>query len=297
VDKDPIGSARHLVHRDRSESAVRPLKIIRPPTFSLGLVFSGVKTLTRYTGLLYSLTSLRLNVRYKQSVLGWFWAVLQPLALMIVYTAIFSRVAKLPSEGTPYQVFVFAGVLPWVFFATSVTNATAGLADHSYLVNKVFFPREIIPLSYVAAAFVDFGISSVVLCVLMIYYKVALTWNILYVVPIIGILIVLTTAVALLLSAIQARVRDVGLAMPLALQVLMLSTPVVYPLKSVPAAVQRFYLLNPMAALIENFRRVVLHGDAPDAVSLAIAGTIAVLGLALAYAGFKNLEATMADFI
>jgi lipopolysaccharide transport system permease protein len=297
VDKDSKAVAQHLARRDSAEPDSRPLKIIRPPTFSLAVIFSGISTLFAYTGLLYSLTSLRLNVRYKQSLLGWFWAVLQPLALMFVYTAIFSRVAKLPSEGAAYPVFVFAAVLPWVFFATSVTNATTGLADHGYLVKKVFFPRDIIPISYVVAALVDFGISSLVLVALMIYYKVALTWNILYVVPIVGILILLTTAAALLLSAIQAHVRDVGLAMPLLLQILMLTTPVIYPLQSVPAGMREFYLLNPMAALIENFRRVVLHGDSPDITSLVIAATISVVFLGLAYGFFKNLEATMADFI
>jgi lipopolysaccharide transport system permease protein len=132
---------------------------------------------------------------------------------------------------------------------------------------------------------------------MMGYYKVALTWNVLYVLPIVGILIVLASAVALILSTIQVRVRDVSLALPLGLQILMLTTPVVYPLQSVPVAMRRVYLLNPVAALIENFRRVLLHGESPDAVSLVIASTIAILGLALAFAAFKNLDATMADFI
>jgi lipopolysaccharide transport system permease protein len=261
------------------------------------MIFSGIRMLIRYRGLLYTLTSLRLSVRYKQSVLGWLWAVLQPLSLMIIYSAIFSRVAKVPSDGAPYPAFVLTAVLPWVFFAGSITNATTGLVNHSYLVMKVYFPREIIPLSYVAAALVDFGIASLLLGVSLFHYRIALTWNVLYVVPIIGTLTCFATAVSLFLSAIEVRLRDVGMAMPLVLQVWMLTTPVVYPLQSVPPGMRRIYLMNPVAALIESFRRVVLHGNSPDAAVLGVAGAITLLSLVVAYGSFKNLEATMADFI
>lgn len=261
------------------------------------MIFSGIGMLIRYRGLLYALTSLRLSVRYKQSLLGWLWAVIQPLSLMIIYSAIFSRVAKVPSDGAPYPVFVLTAVLPWVLFAGSITNATTGLVNHSYLVMKVYFPREIIPLSYVAAALVDFGIASVLLGVTLVHYKVTLTWNALYVVPIIGTLTCFAIAVSLFLSAIEVRLRDVGMAMPLVLQVWMLTTPVVYPLQSVPPGLRRIYLLNPVAALIESFRRVVLHGSSPDAASLGVAGAITLFSLVVAYGSFKNLDATMADFI
>ncbi len=280
-----------------AENSLRPLQVIRPPAYSLALLFSGIRTLARYQDLLYRFTLLRLSIRYKQSALGWIWAVLQPLALMITYTAIFSRVAKVPSEGAPYPLFVLTALLPWVFFSSSIATATAGLVNYGQLVMKVYFPREIIPLSYVAAAMVDFGVATLLLGGLMFYYKVAPTWNVLYAVPIIAILTAFTTAVALVFSAVQVRLRDVSMAMPLVLQVWMLATPIVYPLQSVPAGLRRIYLLNPVAVVIDNFRRVVLHGETPDVALVVVAGAISIFILALAYVSFKNLEATMADYI
>jgi homopolymeric O-antigen transport system permease protein len=275
----------------------RAVKIIRPPTFSLPTMAAGLQTLTHYSDLLYTMTMLRLSVRYKQSVLGWLWAVLQPLALMISYTAIFSRVAKVPSEGTPYPVFVLTALLPWVFFSSAISNATIGIVNYGNLVMKVYFPREIIPLSYIAAALFDFCIASFMLGFLMLYYKVALTWNALYALPIFGIFIAFTTAISLVVSAVQVRLRDVSMAIPLVLQVWMFATPVVYPLQSVPANIRRIYLMNPTAVLIDNFRRVLLHGDSPNGALLGLASAITILTIVLAYITFKTLEATMADFI
>ena len=261
------------------------------------MIVSGIKTLIDYADLLYTMTMLRLSVRYKQSLLGWFWAVLQPLALMISYTAIFSRVAKLSSEGIPYPLFVLTALLPWVFFSSAISGATIGIVHYGNLVMKVYFPREILPLSYIAASLFDFCIASLMLALLMLYYRVALTWNALYALPIFGILIVFTSAVSLIVSAAQVRMRDVSMAMPLVLQVLLFATPVVYPLRSVPSNIRRIYLMNPVAVLIDSFRRVLLHGDSPNGALLAIASAITILTTVLAYISFKTLEATMADFI
>src|SRR5258708_2279426 len=149
----------------------RPIKVIRPPVLSASLIFSSVKTLLLYADLLHTFTMLRLTVRYKQSVLGWIWAALQPLALMIVYTVIFSRVAKVSSDGTPYPVFVLTGLLPWALFSSAITTATAGLTNYSHLVTKVYFARESIPFSYVAPAVLDFIFASFLVVGFMIYSK------------------------------------------------------------------------------------------------------------------------------
>ncbi len=140
--------------------AARPLKVIRPPTFSISTIFVGVRTLAQYSDLLYTLSLFRLNVRYKQSVLGWSWAILQPLALMCIYTVIFTRVTTIATGGTPYPVFVFSGLLPWIFFSASISSAVQGLVLHPNLLTKMYFPREIIPLSYLAAGLADFCIAS-----------------------------------------------------------------------------------------------------------------------------------------
>jgi lipopolysaccharide transport system permease protein len=277
--------------------AARPLKVIRPPTFSISTIFVGVRTLAQYSDLLYTLSLFRLNVRYKQSVLGWSWAILQPLALMCIYTVIFTRVTTIATGGTPYPVFVFSGLLPWIFFSASISSAVQGLVLHPNLLTKMYFPREIIPLSYLAAGLADFCIASLILLGLIIHYHVALTWNLLYAIPIVLLLGGFAAAIALFFSAVQVRFRDVGLAMPFVLQVWMFTVPVVYSLQSVPVRFRRLYLLDPAAGLIDNFRTVVLGRAAPNAASLLTSAAITILCLGFAYAYFKSSEATMADVI
>jgi len=282
---------------ERSQTGERPIKVIRPPSFSINAIFTGLRTLAQYSDLLYTLSLFRLSVRYKQSVLGWTWAALQPLALMGIYTIIFTRVTTVATGGIPYPVFVFSALLPWIFFSSTISNAVNGLVLYPNLLTKMYFPREIIPLSYVLAALTDFCIASVILTGVMAYYKVPLTWHLLYAIPIVVILGGVAAAVALVLSAIQVRFRDMGLAMPFLLQIWMFTVPVVYSLQSVPVRFRSLYLLDPVAGLIEDFRRVVVHGTPPGLRSLALCGALTVVGLTLAYAFFKSSEATMADVI
>ncbi len=299
-----VGGSRDVATLYPSESLnsvvrtpARPVKVIRPPSFSISTIFTGLRTLAQYSDLLYTLSLFRLSVRYKQSVLGWTWAALQPLALMGIYTLIFTRVTTVATGGIPYPVFVFSALLPWIFFSSTISNAVNGLVLYPNLLTKMYFPREIIPLSYVLAALTDFCIASVILTGVMAYYKVPLTWHLLYAIPIVVILGGVAAAVALFLSAIQVRFRDMGLAMPFLLQIWMFTVPVVYPLQSVPARYRALYLLDPVAGLIEDFRQVVVHGAVPGLRSLAFCGALTIVGLALAYAFFKSSEATMADVI
>jgi lipopolysaccharide transport system permease protein len=257
----------------------------------------GLRNLFHFRGLLYALTMLRLHVRYKQSILGWFWAVLQPLCLMLLYTLVFSTVTSVRTGGIPYPVFVFSGLLPWVFFASSITTSTSGLVSHSYLLTRVYFPREIIPFSYVAAAFVDFLIASFILGGLLFYYRIPLTRTALLAVPIMLFLIVFATGVALLMSALQARFRDIGVAMPLLIQVWMFATPVVYPLAAIPERFRPICLANPVAGLIESFRQAVLNGRVSDGRMLAYSAASACALFICSYIAFKNLDANMADFV
>jgi lipopolysaccharide transport system permease protein len=279
------------------EQASRETKVIGPPSFSLQTVFHGLGTLVQYSDLFYALSLFRLNIRYKQSVLGWAWAALQPLTLMCIYTFIFTRVAKINTGGIPYPIFVFSALLPWIFFSGSITNAVHGLVTYPNLLTKMYFPREIIPLSYLAAGLVDFLIASAILLVLMARYGCALTWNALYVVPIFLVLAAFTAAVALFFSAVHVRFRDVGLAMPFVLQLWMFAAPVVYSVNSVPVRFRQLYLLDPVAGLIENFRRVLVLGAAPDRAQLAFCATVSLIALFIAYLYFKSSEGTMADII
>jgi lipopolysaccharide transport system permease protein len=288
---------RSLSNVDTVAAELRPLLVIGTPSLSLSTLWTAFTRLVHYRDLLYTLSVHRLKVRYKQSVLGPSWAVLQPLSLMLIYTAVFSRIARVPTDGTPYALFAYSALLPWTYFSTSLSTATNSLVSHVSLVTKVYFPREILPLTYVAAALVDLLAASTVLAGMLVFYRVPLTLHILYVVPTVAILTMFAVAVSLVLCAVQVRFRDIGVAMPLLLQVWMFATPVIYPLSVVPATWQPFYVLNPMVGIIESFRRVILQGAPPDMHALGISAAISAVFLPVAFVYFKRVEATVADII
>lgn len=279
------------------DSRARRVRVIGPATFSFATVFSGLRALFQYSDLLYVLSMFRLSVRYKQSILGWAWAALQPLALMGIYTFVFAHVTRVNTGGTPYSVFVFAGLLPWIFFSSSITNAVHGMVAYPSLLTKMYFPREIIPLSYLSAGVADFLIASLILAALLVHYRVTVTWNLVYAVPVLVILGAFAAAIGLFFSAVHVRFRDVGLALPFLLQVWMFATPVVYSLQAVPVRYRSLYLLDPIVVAIDSFRGAVLYGRAPDSRLLVIAVAEMVVALALGYAYFKSSEATMADVV
>lgn len=270
---------------------------IRPPSLSgVNLVANLVK-LAQYRDLIRTLSVHRIKVRYKQSVLGVLWAILQPISMMLIFTFIFSFIARMPSEGMPYAVFAFTALLPWNYFSTGVSSATNSLVSHAQFVTKVYFPREILPITYIVAALFDFGVASILLAGLMFYYHIPLTTNAFYAIPIILVLSCFALAMSFLLSATQVRFRDIGVAVPLLLQVWLFATPVIYPLSAVPERWRPFYVLNPMVGIIENFRQVMLTGAAPESRSLLLSAAISVTLLVASYLYFKLSEATMADFV
>lgn len=279
------------------EETTRPVVVIRPPArVTPRLLLQQVRALPGYWDLLRTLTAHRIKVRYKQSALGLVWAILQPLLLMLIFTVLFALIARgMPSEGLPYPVFVYSAILLWTFFSTAVSNGTNSLVGHAQLVTKVWFPREILPLSYITAALFDFLVASTLLVGLMLYHGVAPTPQIALAVPIVLVAAVLASAVALLLSAVQVRFRDVGLAMPLLLQVWMFLSPVIYPYSQVPVRFRWIYELNPMAGLVEGFRRVTVLGQPPDWRLLGISMLISAALLPACYTYFKYVDATMAD--
>ena len=221
----------------------------------------------------------------------------QPLLMMTVFALVFSRMARIPSEGMPYALFAYTALLPWTFFSTAVTNATGSLVNHSALITKVYFPREILPITYVIAAFFDFVIGLAALAGLMLWFNVPITSATLYLVPVVLLLAAWILAVSLIVSAAQVRWRDVGVAMPVFVQILMFVSPVIYPLGVVPDAWRPWYLLNPMAGIINAFRDVLLRAQFPDLMPLAYSAAVTVCALPLAYLIFKRAEATMADIV
>jgi lipopolysaccharide transport system permease protein len=278
------------------DTGVRRVKVIRPVSFSVRDLWTGLIGLADYRDLLIALSAHRLKVRYKQSVLGIAWAIIQPVALMLIYTLVFSIVTRVKSTGVPYAVFAYAALLPWSFFSTALTNATNGLVSHAQLVTKVYFPREILPISYVVAALVDLLVASIVMSLLMLYYRVPLTLHVFWVFPITLVMTAFVSGCSLVFSAMQVRVRDIGMAMPLLLQLWMFASPVVYPLHQVPERYRAWYVLNPMVGIIENFRAALL-GTPLDSQSLWISTIVSATLLPLAFLYFKRIEATVADVI
>jgi lipopolysaccharide transport system permease protein len=257
----------------------------------------GIADLARYRELLVALSVFRVRVRYKQSVLGLGWAVLQPVALMVIYTLVFSLIASVPTGGRPYALFAYTALLPWTFFSSALTGATASLVANNSYVTKVYFPREIVPLTYIVAAFFDFLVASLVLGGLLGYYRVVPGLAALWVVPIMGLAIALVTGLGLAAAALQVRVRDVGVAMPLLLQVWMFASPVVYPPEAVPAWLRPAWTLNPMVGIVDGFRRAVLENSAPLAGPLAVSAAVTAVVLVAGYTVFRRTQDTLADII
>ena len=271
--------------------------VIRPAAAAWLHVGDHLARLREYGDLLYTLSVHRISVRYKQTALGFAWAVLQPVLMMVIFTAVFSVLARVPSDGMPYALFAFSALLPWTLFNTVVSTGTNSLVTHTQLITKVYFPREILPLTYLVAALFDFAIGVVILAGLMAWYHVPFTATAFYVVPLLALLAAWAFAVSLVLSVIQVRFRDIGVALPVLLQVLMFASPIIYPLSMVPAGWRAWYLLNPMAGIVSSFRDVLLQQTRPDAQPLLFAVAVTVVALPLAYLFFKRAEATMADLI
>lgn len=271
--------------------------VIRPASAAWLRVGDHLAQLREYGDLMHTLSAHRISVRYKQTSLGLVWAVLQPVLMMVIFTAVFSVLARMPSDGAPYALFAYSALLPWTFFSTAVTNATNSLVAHTQLITKVYFPREILPATYVIAGLFDFAVGFVVLLGLMAWYRVPLTreaWDLL---PILLLLSAWILAVSLVLAAIQVRFRDIGVALPVLVQALMFASPIIYPLAAVPQSWRGWYLLNPMAGIVSSVRDILLRHAAPDPEPLRAAFLVTAAALPLAYLFFKRAEATMADLI
>ena len=278
-----------------STNTPRPI-VVRRPGGGPGPV-EALQSLFDHRDLFWTLTRHRIRVRYKQSVLGLAWAILQPVALMLIFTLAFGRIARVPSEGIPYPLFAYSGLLTWSFLSTGLSSVTHSVVAHAQLITKVYFPREILPLTYIAAALFDWCIGALGLAALLAYYGHAATWTALYGLPIIALLAGLVTGAGFLLAALQVRFRDVGLAIPLIVYLWLFATPIAYPLSAVPEIYRSWFLLNPMTGIVESFRAAVIHGSVPDPQVLLVPALATVILLPLAYAFFKRTEATMADVI
>jgi lipopolysaccharide transport system permease protein len=269
------------------------LTVIEPQT---GWRSLDLKELWAYRELLFVLTMRDIKVRYKQTVLGFTWAIIQPVMMMIVFSIFFGRLAKMPSDGYPYPIFVYAALLPWTFFANAISTSGNSLVGSAHLVSKVYFPRLIIPLASVGGGLIDFAIACGVLLLLMVYYGIGWSINLLMA-PLLVLGVIFTAlGVGTFLSALTVAYRDFRYVIPFLVQFWLFATPVVYPASLVPADWRWLLYLNPMAGIIDGFRSAFL-GKPFDTTALAISLLVAVVLFLIGVAYFEKVERRFADII
>ncbi len=268
--------------------------VIRP---SSGFVPLNLRDLWEYRELLYFLTWRDVKVRYKQTVLGVAWAVIQPLCMMLIFTLFFGRLAKIPSDGLPYPIFALTALLPWQLFSRALTDASTSLVTNERLITKVYFPRILIPTSAVIASLVDFAIALGLLVGMMLFYGIVPTMAVLTLPLLILLALMSALGVALWLSALNAQYRDVRYTLPFLTQFWLFATPVVYPASLVPENWRLLYGLNPMTGVIEGFRWALL-GKSGEMESMIAVSVIAIL---ITFIGglyyFQRVARTLADVV
>jgi homopolymeric O-antigen transport system permease protein len=238
-----------------------------------------------------------IRVRYKQTVLGVGWAVFQPLSLMLAFSLVFGSLARVPTHGVPYPIFAYSTLVFWMFFSTAMVQGTLSIMANAALVRKVFFPREILVLAVLLSTGFDLAVALSFLLALLVYYHIAITWVALWIVPLFFTQVVFTLALTLITSTLHVRFRDIAHVLPLALQVWMFVTPVAYPLDAVPGRWRTLYVLNPMAPIIEGYRRILLHHTPPEQHDVGVVLAVSLVLLSLAYLVFKRAERTFADIL
>lgn len=271
-----------------------PLTVIEP---SKGWIPVDLKEIWKYRELLYFLTKREIQVRYKQTVLGGLWAIIQPVSTMVVFTLFFGRLAKMPSDGIPYPIFVYAGLLPWTYFANALSNSGNSLVGSANLISKVYFPRIIIPGSASLAGLLDFFVAMVVLFVMMAYYGFVPGAEILLFPFLIGLTFLCAVGVGLWFSALNVQYRDIRYVIPFLIQLWMFVSPVIYPVSLVPQNYQWVLALNPMGGLIRAYRASLLGHQPVDWLLLGISTGIIIMIFTSGMYYFRRMEKTFADVI
>ena len=255
--------------------------------------------LWQYRELFYILSWRDISVRYKQTVIGILWAVVRPVLTMIVFTVIFSKVAKLPSEGSaPYALMVFAAMLPWQFFATSVSESSNSLIGNTQLITKVYFPRIIIPISSVITSMIDFLISFAILSVLMIYYRFSPTWNILLLPGFFLIAFITAMGIGLFITSLNVKYRDFRYVIPFLVQFGLYVSPVGFSSSVIPEQYRLLYSLNPMVGVIDGFRWAILGGESNFFIpGFILSLCVTVFFIFIGIRKFRKMEKSFADII
>lgn len=270
-------------------------KVIIKPTSGWSAL--NLRDLWVYRELVYFMTWRDLKVRYKQTLLGAGWAILQPFLTMVVFSIFFGSLAKVPSDGVPYPIFSYTALIPWTLFSKALQDASRSLVNNSHMITKVYFPRMILPLASVLAGVVDFLIAFVVLLAMMVYYNLAPTADI-WTLPLFLVLALVTAiGIGLWLSALNVLYRDINYVLPFLTQFWMFITPIAYPSSMVPERWRVIYALNPMTGVVEGFRWALLgSGQAPGLMTL-VSALVALLLLVSGMFYFKRMERLFADMV
>lgn len=255
------------------------------------------KRLYKYKDLLLVFIWREFLIRYKQTVIGVLWAILQPVSLMLLFTFIFGVVLQTTQKDYPYTLFYFAGVLPWTFFSGATNFSVTSLSGNFNLITKIYFPREIIPLSGVAINFIDYLIGLIVYFLLLLCYGIPLTWNFLWLLPLLTMLVIYTTSISLLLAALNVYYRDVKLASTFVLQFLFFATPVIYSVDAVDNKWKMLLFLNPLTFIVENMRRVTIEGRGIVLWQMGAVMLGVIILYIIIYQIFTRIERAFADVI
>lgn len=269
------------------------ITIIKPKT---GWQFLNIKELIEYCDLFYFLVWRDIKVMYAQTILGFSWAILQPTVQIVIFTIVFGKVAKVPTEGIPYVLFSTVAIIPWTYMSQSMTHSSESLVSGQNLLGKVYFPRLIFPLTSILAKLVDFAISMIIIAALFVYYRIEPTWNLLLFPVLVALMMSISAGVGMWLSAMAIRFRDVKHAMPFAIRMLMYTAPIVYSASAIPEKYRIIYSLNPIVAVIEGFRACLLGTPLPWLYIWPGVITTAVLFTSGAFY-FKRMERVFVDVI
>lgn len=261
-----------------------------------GWEFPDFKELKAYRDLFYFLVWRDIKVLYAQTIMGFSWALINPLIQIVIFSVIFGRVANIPTDGIPYVLFSTVAVVPWTYMAESMSASSQSLVLGQNMLGKVYFPRVIFPLTSVLAKMVDFSISLILIVAVMVYFRILPTWNLVYFPFLVVLMMIIPAGVGLWLSALAIRYRDVKFAMPFVIRMLIYSAPILYPISAIPEQWQFFYALNPIVAVVEGYRACLL--GTPMQWDVILPGSVvAVLVLVFGAMYFRRMERVFVDVI
>ncbi len=279
---------------ERYQVSELPVVAIEP---SHGWVHLNLRELWAYRDLLLFLAWRDISVRYKQTLVGSAWAVIQPFFAMIVFSLFFGRLAGIPSDGVPYPIFSYVGLLPWQLFAASLSGVAESVVGNARLLTKVYFPRLIVPMASAVPPLLDFGIAFGVLFVMMLYYRIAPTLNVVWLPVFLLLALVTALGVGLSLAALNVKYRDIRYVLPFLVQLWMFASPVVYPGSLLPSSWRAVYGLNPMVGVIEGFRWALLGTQTAPGAIVLVSAVVALGALILGLVYFRRVEETFADVV